>query len=108
MAIWWEASVIPYASITGTENAASRPAISLGASGDEQDRINRRLVRWIGLGRRVARARMAWCMVGTAVYQVGRKWSSHSMKFCAWKPGAHATEAPAASEERTAPTSPWM
>jgi hypothetical protein len=47
---------------------------------------------------RAARARIAWCMVGTAVYQVGRASSSQPKKRSASKPGAHQTDAPAASD----------
>lgn len=51
-----------------------------------------------------ARARTAWCMVGTAVYRVGRKASSHSKNLGPRKPGPQTTLAPAASEASTPPT----
>ena len=57
---------------------------------------------------RTARERIAWCMVGTAVYQVGRTSSSQWKKRRALKPREQQTCAPAASEERTAAISPWM
>ena len=34
-----------------------------------------------------ARARIVWCMVGTAVYQVGRHSAIHAKNFSALKPG---------------------
>ena len=57
---------------------------------------------------RAARARIAWCMVGTAVYQVGFTSSSHWKNFSALKPGVQTTDAPAESEESTAAIRPWM
>src|SRR5690606_11716630 len=57
---------------------------------------------------RGARARIAWCMVGTAVYQVGETSSVHWKNFRALKPGVQKTEAPADSDEVTAAMRPWM
>ena len=59
-------------------------------------------------GLRAARGRIAWCMVGTAVYQVGRASLSHWKKRSALKPGVQKTLPPAASEDSTAAISPWM
>lgn len=55
-----------------------------------------------------ARARIAWCIVGTAVYQVGRCSSSQRQKRAAWKPGVATTLAPAARDDRVAAIRPWM
>jgi len=55
-----------------------------------------------------ARAMIAWCMVGTAVYQVGAASSIQAKNFSALKPGVQNTRAPAASGESTPAISPWM
>src|SRR6266404_6057564 len=47
-------------------------------------------------------------MVGTAVYQVGFTSSSQAKKRRALKPGVQLTDAPEASDERTAAIRPWM
>ena len=54
-----------------------------------------------------ARVRIAWCMVGTAVYQVACDESSQEKKLVALKPGATQTVPPAAREARSPATSPW-
>ena len=94
---------MPYASITGTPNASSRSSCTRGGSGAEDDRTKRR----DGDARRF-RASTAWCMVGTAVYQVGSSSDSQPWNDGAWKPGVQMTLAPAESEERSAATRPWM
>ena len=58
--------------------------------------MKRSRARPIASALRGARARIAWCMVGTAVYQVGSAASSQAKKRSASKPGAHQTEPPAA------------
>ncbi len=57
---------------------------------------------------RLARSRIAWCMVGTAVYQVGRTSSNQEKNLRALKPGVQTTEPPAAMLDRTAAIRPWM
>ena len=57
---------------------------------------------------RFARLRIAWCIVGTAVYQVGRAWAIMAKKFIALKPAVQKIEPPAANVADTAATSPWM
>ncbi len=57
---------------------------------------------------RVDRARTAWWMVGTAVYQVGSKASSHPKNDGATKPGVATMLPPEAIVARTAATRPWM
>ena len=47
-------------------------------------------------------------MVGTALYQVGRNSSSHLKKRIGAKPGVAATDAPAQSDDSSAPIKPWM
>ena len=51
---------------------------------------------------------MAWCMVGTAVYQVGRASSIQAKNFSALKPGVQKTCEPAASGASTPAIRPWM
>ena len=55
-----------------------------------------------------ARARIAWCIVGTAVYHVAPLSSSQSRKRGARNPGVQQTYAPADSDASRAYTSPWM
>ena len=50
--------------------------------------------------------RMAWCIVGTAVYQVGLASSIQLKNFNALKPGVHTTDAPADRLDSTAAISP--
>ncbi len=57
---------------------------------------------------RPARATIAWCMVGTAVYQLGFTSSNQRNTLSASKPGEQCTEAPACSDDSTAAISPWM
>ena len=68
--------------------------------------MKRRRLRARLSGLRGARARIAWCMVGTAVYQVGFTVPSHSKKRKALKPGVQLTAAPAAIEALTAAIRP--
>src|SRR5690606_35910735 len=74
----------------------------------EDERMKRRAEAATASALRGARARIAWCMVGTAVYQVGLASSSQWKKRSALKPGLQNTLPPAASEESTAATSPWI
>ena len=57
---------------------------------------------------RSARPRIAWCMVGTAVNQLGRSSSIQRKKRSASKPGVQTTVPPARSDPSTAAISPWM
>src|SRR5215510_1689743 len=77
LAIWWAASVIPYASTTGTANVVSSWVMTVGGSADDDERMNRR--RWSRSTSAFpgARSRMAWCIVGTPVYHVGRTSAIH-------------------------------
>src|SRR5687768_8679427 len=74
----------------------------------EEERMKRRGVRAMASALRGARARIAWCMVGTAVVQVGRASSIQPKKRRASNPGVHQTEAPVARLAETAATRPWM
>ncbi len=57
---------------------------------------------------RPARERIAWCMVGTAVIQVGFTASSQPKYFSPLNPGVQHTCAPARSEASVAAMRPWM
>src|SRR3954454_5293466 len=107
-AIWWAASVIPYASMTGHLNVSSSWAITWGGSDADDDLMKRSGFLAMLSGLRSARVRIAWCIVGTAVYQVGWASSSQAKKRRALKPGVQKTEAPAASDESVAAIRPWM
>ena len=61
--------------------------MTCGGSEAEEERMKRSLVRARISGLRSARGRIAWCMVGTAVYQVGLASSSQWKKRSALKPG---------------------
>ena len=51
---------------------------------------------------------MAWCIVGTAVYQVGLASSIQPKNFSALKPGVQNTCEPADSGASTPAIRPWM
>ena len=55
-----------------------------------------------------ARDTIAWCMVGTAVYQVGRASSIQAKNFSALKPAVQNTCEPAASGASTPAIRPWI
>jgi len=82
--------------------------MTCGGSEAEEDRISRSRARETASALRGARARIAWCMVGTAVYQLGRAASSQPNTRSASKPGAHQIEAPAARLDEIAASRPWM
>ena len=70
-AIWWAASVMPYASSTGAPNAASRSCITWGGSEALHDLMKRNFSAPAGLADPDSeRARSSWCNVGTAEYHV--------------------------------------
>src|SRR5262249_54911997 len=106
--IWCDASVIPYASITGTPNNCSRPWATFGGSAAELDRTNSRADSATSERSACPRARIAWCIVGTAVYHVGLINPNQSKNSVATNPGAQATFPPAVSEASSAATSPWI
>src|SRR5882757_10082556 len=82
--------------------------MTCGGSDAEDERMKRRLAARALSALRPSRARMVWCMVGTAVYQVGFTSSSQAKKRSALKPGVQLTDAPEASDDRTAAIRPWM
>jgi hypothetical protein len=66
--------------MTGQSNAASNVRMTFGARDAEAERINLRPARFVRSGLRPARARIAWCMVGTPLYQVALASSSQARK----------------------------
>ena len=64
---------------TGAPKAASISDMTRGGSDADEERMNRSRQRAITSAAPAARSRIAWCIVGTAEYQVGRNSSSHSM-----------------------------
>ena len=74
----------------------------------EELRMKRRGWRAITSAFFDARVRMAWCIVGTAVYQVGRASSIQEKNFSALKPGVQNTIEPADSGVSTPAIRPWM
>ena len=108
LAIWCDASVIPYDSMTGQSNRLSSESRTEGGKAAEDERIRRSLLPATADGLRRARCRMAWCIVGTALYQVGRSSSTHLKNRIAWKPGLDATAAPAFRDESSPPIKPWI
>jgi len=105
--IWCDASVIPYASITGIDSADSSCSITVGGIAEDDERAKRR--RWSS-GRSIEfkRSAMELCMVGTPEYHVGSNCSIHSVILGASKPGVQVIEPPATSVESKQPTIPWM
>ena len=92
----------------GARKAASTRSSTTGGRGADEERTKRSRARAMAPAWRCARARMSWCMVGTAVYQVGRYSSSQSKKRKALKSPGQATAPPAASGASSPATMPWM
>src|SRR5918998_555816 len=94
--------------MTGAPNASSSSARTVGGKAADEERTNRSghapTLSWLAS----ARSRIAWCIVGTAVYQVGENSRVHAKKRGAKKPGVQTTLAPAASEASSAAIKPWM
>jgi hypothetical protein len=82
--------------------------MTCGGRDDEDERMKRSSAASTISLLRGARASIAWCMVGTAVYQVGSASASQPKNFSALKPGVHTTLAPALRLARIAAMSPWM
>ena len=80
--------------------------MTCGGSDAEDERMKRSLAALAASALARRRPRIAWCMVGTAVYQVGFTSSSQAKKRSALKPGVHDTDAPAPSDDKVAAISP--
>ena len=87
LAIWCAASVMPYDSISGAPKTRSISAITCGGMDDDDERMKRNGCAAITSALPDARPRMAWCMVGTAVYQLGLHSRIQAKKRKALKPG---------------------
>src|SRR5437763_1099941 len=97
--------------MTGALKQLSNAGPSSGGKAADDDRMKRKGFRRMTSGYAWAPSRIAWCIVGTAVYQVGRTSSNQSKKRPTSppaKPGVQATLPPAANEANTAATSPWI
>ena len=82
--------------------------MTCGGMLDEDERKKRSGLRAMISALPLARLTMAWCMVGTAVYQLGLASSIQLKNFSALKPGVQKTCEPAASGARTPAIKPWM
>src|SRR6185312_8299423 len=106
LAIWCDASVIPYASTSGARNTRSSSASTVGGIADDDERIKRSRLAATISGFFGARNNSAWCIVGTAVYHVGFASPSHAKNFSALNPGVQHTVPPAESGADSAAISP--
>ena len=61
--------------------------MTCGGIDDDDERMKRSGLLRIASALPLARLTIAWCMVGTAVYQVGLASSIHAKNFSALKPG---------------------
>src|SRR4029078_12881780 len=82
--------------------------MTCGGSDEEDERMKRSFAAFCASALPGTRPRIAWCMVGTAVYQVGFTSSSQAKKRSALKPGVQLTDAPEASYDSTAAIRPRM
>src|SRR3546814_21143956 len=94
--------------MTGQSKVFSNSAMTCGGSDDEDERMKRSRVPATISALRPARARIAWCMVGTAVYQDGFTSSNQRNAFSPSKTGEQCTDAPARIDHVTAAIRPWM
>src|SRR5262245_21815921 len=94
--------------MTGTPNNVSSSAITVGGNADDDERMKRNRLAETTSTFLEARVRIAWCMVGTAVYQVGRASAIQEKNFSALNPGEQHTAPPAESGASKAAMRPWM
>src|SRR5215213_6706339 len=94
--------------MTGTPNVSSSSTRTVGGNAADDERIKRSghasTILWLAS----ARLRIAWCIAGTAVYQLGESSRIQSKKRGAKKPGVQTTLAPVASDASSAAIKPWM
>src|SRR5665647_87252 len=108
LAIWWAASVMPYDSINGALKTFSSSAMTLVGMDDEEERMKRNGLLSMTSMLCAARDKMIWCMVGTAVYQVGLHSFIHPKNFNALKPGVQKIWLPTAIGASTPAINPCM
>ena len=77
-----------------------------GGKEEDDERMKRNDILVIISAFRKALDRIAWCIVGTAVYQLGEASSNQLYTFKALKEGQQNTEPPAATEDNTAAINP--
>src|SRR5664279_3104454 len=82
--------------------------MTCGGIDDDDERMKRSGWRAMISALPLARATIAWCMVGTAVYQVGLASSIHWKNLSALKPGVQYTAEPAETGASTPAMRPWM
>ena len=97
---------MPYDSITGQWKVFSTSCIVVDGKGAELDLINLNFVCAIISEFLFARERIAWCIVGTALYHVGENTLSHEKNFKALNPVEAKTFPPENKEESNKPTIP--
>ena len=106
--IWCAASVMAYASTTGAAKVASSSPMTRAGRAADEERMKRSRRASTTSRFRGARARIVWCMVGTAEYQVGFASASQPKTLSALKPGAQYTLPPEWSVASTQAMRPWM
>src|SRR5580704_14061084 len=94
--------------MTGHLNAASSSPITGGGSDADDERTKRNGWRAMISLWRPARVRIAWCMVGTAVYQVGLAASISVKNLSVLNPGVQNTAPPRESGAERPAISPWI
>ena len=92
--------------MTGAPNTLSSSLSTWRGRDADEERMKRRGLARIAASFLPARERIVWCMVGTALYQVGLASSSQAKKLKALKPGVQNTLPPAATEASTVAISP--
>src|ERR1051326_5201323 len=106
--IWCAASVIPYDSITGARKTASSSPITLIGSADEDERTKRSRLAFTTSWFLPARLSIAWCIVGTPVYQVGFTSPSQPKNLSALNPLLQHTSPPTDRGASSPVISPWI
>ena len=97
---------MPYDSITGQWKVFSISFIVVEGKGAELDLINLNFVSAIIVEFLLALERIAWCIVGTALYQVGENTLSYEKNFKALNPGEVKILPPENKVESNKPTMP--
>src|ERR1700758_1486027 len=94
--------------MTGAPNTDSRSTITRVGRAEEEDRKNRSGLALMISVLCPARVRIAWCMVGTPVYQLGRVSAIQEKNFRALNRGAQHTCPPAERGASSPVIKPWI
>src|SRR5262249_34679272 len=94
--------------MTGAEKVDWSSAITCGGSDEDDERTKRSGLAATMSRLLAARARIAWCIVGTAVYQVGFASPIQAKNLSALNPGVQKMLPPADSGASTPAISPCM